>query len=99
MTKISPIPKKGNFVALYTMKSCGPCKMFKPIFESVTKGLSESIQSAVIDTEEFQKEAQEALVMSVPTVSIYVDGVAVAGFPGMTDAETLRGRIEMILKA
>ena len=46
---------------------CGPCRAFAPVFEAAA-GANEEITFAKVDTEAEQELAQEAGIMSIPTL-------------------------------
>lgn len=90
------IPEKGFVVVLFTLKTCGPCKVFKPIFESVAK--TSPVPMLVVDAEEEPQLADVCLVQSVPHLAVIKDGNPVSGYPGLMDEATLRSRITMAMK-
>ena len=50
---------------------CGPCKMLTPIFESLSKEMSDKVDFAKIDIDRSLEVAQEYEIVSVPTMIIF----------------------------
>jgi len=74
---------------------CGPCKMFGPIFEqsSETNG---DIVFAKVDTEDQPELGGAFNIMSIPTLMIFREKVAVFSQPGALPAEALENLIEQV---
>ena len=53
---------------------CGPCKMLTPIFESLSKEMSDKVDFAKIDIDRSLEVAQEYEIVSVPTMIIFKNG-------------------------
>ncbi len=53
---------------------CGPCKMLTPIFESLSKEMSDKVDFAKIDIDRSLELAQEYEIVSVPTMIIFKNG-------------------------
>jgi thioredoxin 1 len=74
---------------------CGPCRMFGPIFEQASETHTD-IAFGKIDTEDQQELAGAFGVMSIPTLTIIRDGVAVFSQPGALPAEALENLITQV---
>lgn len=59
---------------------CGPCKMFGPIFEEVSK--EKNVNFVKLDVDNFSDIAREYGVMSIPTVIVFKEGQEVKRFTG-----------------
>ena len=71
---------------------CGPCRMFAPIFESVSESYPDAVFGKV-DTEAEQELAAMANITSIPTLMIFRDGVLLYSQPGALPAEALEDLI------
>jgi len=60
---------------------CGPCQMFKPIFEEASEQ-HEDITFAKCDTQEQQALAGEFKIRSIPTIMVFKEKVLVYSQPG-----------------
>lgn len=68
---------------------CGPCKMFGPIFESVSKKF-ENIKFCKLNVDEDEEGISRKLgVMSIPTTIIFKNGVEVKRNIGFLDEDSL----------
>lgn len=59
---------------------CGPCKMFGPIFEDISK--EKTINFVKLDVDSYSDIAREYGVMSIPTIILFRDGKEVKRFTG-----------------
>lgn len=68
---------------------CGPCKMFAPIFEEVSKE-KENINFVKLDVDKHEDIAREYGVMSIPTIIIFKGGVEVKRCVGFMSKEAFQ---------
>ena len=61
---------------------CGPCRMFSPIYERVAERHPDVVFGKV-DTEAQQELAGSFNIMSIPTLMIFRDNIALFAQPGM----------------
>lgn len=80
-------------IKYFTSPSCGPCKMFSPIVETVSHEMNISIQK--IDATMHRELASEYQIGSVPTLVIVKDGTPVARHTGVM----AKGQLEQFIKA
>ena len=73
---------------------CGPCKMLAPIFESLSKEMSDKVDFAKIDIDRSLEIAQEYKVVSVPTMIIFKNGKEVQRMVGFTPKEQIKSKIK-----
>ncbi len=64
---------------------CGPCKMFGPIFEEVSK--EKDMNFVKLDVDNFSDVAREYGVMSIPTIILFKDGKEVKRTTGFMSKE------------
>jgi thioredoxin 1 len=61
---------------------CGPCVRFAPIYESVSER-NPDVVFGKVDTEAEQELAGSFSIMSIPTLMIFRDNIALFSQPGM----------------
>ena len=82
---LKEVIKEGNYIVDFYADWCGPCQMMEPILEEL-----EGIDIIKVDIEEFENEAIENGVMSIPTLIFFKDGKEVTrkiGFKSKEDIE------------
>lgn len=67
------VGQQGLVVVQYFATWCGPCKMLKPVLESIASELSD-VKFYRVDIDLYRNQAIEAGIKSVPTVVLYKDG-------------------------
>jgi thioredoxin 1 len=67
------IGQQGLVVVQFFATWCGPCKMLKPVLESLATELAE-VKFYRLDIDLYRNQAIEANIRSVPTVVLYKDG-------------------------
>ena len=72
---------------------CGPCKMFGPIFEDVSRQV-EGVVFAKLNVDEAEDVASQYKVMSIPTVIVFKNGQAVRKSVGVLSAAELKELIQ-----
>lgn len=75
---------------------CGPCKMLKPVFQSLEKKLDSNVKISYIDVDENQNLAINYGVRSVPTVVIEKDGTEVNRIMGAQTEQTYLNEIKKL---
>jgi len=76
---------------------CGPCQMFAPIFEEVSKEYEGRVKFAKLNVEEAPLTADEFQIQSIPTIKIFQNGQEKASRLGAMTAEDLRNWIDEVL--
>lgn len=73
---------------------CGPCKMFGPIFENISK-VKSGVKFCKLNVDEDQEDISKELgVMSIPTIILFKDGKEIKRNIGFMDEETLINFLE-----
>ena len=67
---------------------CGPCKMFKPVFEAASDR-HDDVTFVSCDTEAETELAQMFQIRSIPTTVIFREQIPVFSQPGMLPAEAI----------
>lgn len=68
---------------------CGPCKMMAPILEDVSFEMSGEASFAAVNVDENTELGESMLIMSIPTMIIYVNGKEVDRVIGATSKQSL----------
>lgn len=55
---------------------CGPCKLLEPVLQTLEQEFGERIKFVKVDVQQDQDLAVANNVMSIPTMLLFVDGVA-----------------------
>lgn len=76
---------------------CGPCQMQGPIVEEVAKAMAGKAKVGKLNVDENPGMAQKYMVMSIPTIMIFKDGLVVKQFVGVQSKETLLGELSKLI--
>ena len=77
---------------------CMPCKMMAPVFESLSKKNSGKIKFMKLNTEEEGQLAMQFGVQSIPTFVVMRGGKVIGKSVGYMDEDSLKERLDEILK-
>jgi thioredoxin 1 len=69
---------------------CGPCRLFSPIIEEVSKEFEGKVKFVKLNTDENQEIAQKYNIMSIPTVLLFEKGVVKATSVGALPKESFK---------
>jgi len=87
------IQEEGITLVDFWAEWCGPCKMFGPIFESVSEK-HEDIRFFKVDTEAQPAIAQAFQIQSIPTLMLFRDNVLLFRQAGALPEAALESIIE-----
>lgn len=73
---------------------CGPCKVFSPTLEEVSKDYSGKVKFAKLNVDENTNIAQEYGIMSIPTILLFEKGSAKAQSIGAIPKDQFRDWIK-----
>jgi len=93
MQNFNSVVENNHVVVIDFMASwCGPCKMFGPIFEQVSRNFP-NVVFAKVDIDKSPQIARHFKVGSVPTVGIAVDNRMVFQQSGVMNANQLAQKV------
>ena len=72
---------------------CGPCKALAPIFEELSKELT-NINFYKLNVDENQGVAEKYGIMSIPTLIVFKDGKIAEQLPGFRGKEEIKEIIQ-----
>ena len=73
---------------------CGPCQQMMPVFDEISKELSNKYKFAKLNIDEAREIAMQYNVSSVPTFIFIKDGKVAGKETGYMSREILKGKIE-----
>ena len=73
---------------------CGPCLAMAPILEQLAKKYDGKIKIGKANVDEDSTLASKFQIMSIPTLILFKDGLAVNQIVGLRSAQALEGIIE-----
>ena len=73
---------------------CGPCQMMVPIFDELSKELSDKYKFAKINIDEERDLAVKYNVSSIPTFIFIKDGEVIGREMGYMDKETIKSKLK-----
>ena len=76
---------------------CGPCQVQGPIVEEVATAMGDRAKVLKLNVDENPKYPQQYGIMSIPTLLIFKDGVAVKQFVGVQSKETLVAELNKLI--
>lgn len=69
---------------------CGPCRIFSPIIDDVSKEYEGKVKFAKLNTDENQEIAEKYNIMSIPTVLLFEKGSIKATSVGSMPKESFK---------
>jgi len=76
---------------------CGPCKMVAPVLEEIAAENADKITIAKVNIDENPEIARRYQIMSIPTMSVFKDGVVVKSIVGAKPKAALLRDLEAYL--
>lgn len=73
---------------------CGPCRIFTPIIEEVSKDYADKVKFAKLNTDDNQEIAVKYDIMSIPTTILFENGHAKAMSVGAIPKDSLKKWID-----
>tara|TARA_R110002012_G_scaffold313922_1_gene526164 strand:- start:121 stop:456 length:336 start_codon:yes stop_codon:yes gene_type:complete len=76
---------------------CGPCKIFAPIYEKVSKDYSSDMDFYKLNVDDNPEISDKYGIKSIPTVLIFYNSEPVAQISGLIAEDNLRHELEYVL--
>lgn len=91
----SKINNGESVMVAFTAPWCGPCKLYKPLFNKIAE--TSEMSMYVMDVEKNQDYAVELGIRAVPTTKAFSNGGEVFSRPGMINENDLKNVIKNII--
>lgn len=80
-------------VIRFTAPWCGPCKMYSPMFENVSKEVTDW-EFETVDIDKNPDAAQEYVIRGIPTTVFLVDEKVVGKVSGVLQPSVLKEKLQ-----
>lgn len=87
------LKEKGKVLVDFYANWCGPCKMLRPILESIASERSDK-KIISIDVDEAEDLAREYGIISIPCVILFEDGKEINRSIGLKSKSEIEGMLE-----
>ncbi|HEY2369014.1 MAG TPA: thioredoxin family protein [Polyangiaceae bacterium] len=85
---------KGTVLVDFGATWCPPCKVLKPIVESIAREHASSLKVVYVDMDEAPKTVQQCGIRAAPTLVVYRDGEKRAVHVGAVPKEKILALLE-----
>jgi thioredoxin 1 len=82
----SPVPVAVDFYS----EQCGPCRILKPILESLAEAIGDEAKIVAVDVAENERLVIDHGINAVPTILVFKDGHEVRRMVGLAELGELR---------
>ena len=86
--------KNGVSLIDFNAPWCGPCRAQEPIIQQLLEDFSGRAVISKINVDENQETAVKLGIQSIPTITVFKDGIEVNRFVGLQSAQTFSKAIE-----
>ena len=87
------LKEKGKVLVDFYANWCGPCKMLRPILESIASERSDK-KIVSIDVDEAEDLAREYGIISIPCVILFEDGKEINRSIGLKSKSEIEGMLD-----
>jgi thioredoxin 1 len=91
--------QNGTVVVDFWAPWCGPCKMLAPVLDEFESEAGDKVKVAKVNVDDNQQTAESFAVMSIPTLILFQDGVAVDKISGFRSKDQIKTWIDSRTKA
>lgn len=87
-------------LVFYTAPWCGPCRLTVPVVKEVMKQFSGELDVVEVCTDDLAEVAEDAGVLSIPTIQFYFDGAALEthSIVGCVAKSVLSNAVEKVME-
>jgi thioredoxin 1 len=78
---------------------CAPCRMVAPVIEQINLEYAGAVKVGKLDVDASPVISAQLGVMSIPTIILFKDGVAIQRMVGFQPKPSLKGKIDSALAA
>lgn len=78
---------------------CGPCRMLGPVLDELAGEAGEKWKLAKVNVDEYQSEASQFQVRSIPSVKLFHNGTVIAEFVGALPKDQIQSWLAQHLPA
>lgn len=82
----SPVPVAVDFFS----DQCGPCRILKPILESLAEAISDEAKFVAVDVGENERLVIDHRIQAIPTILVFKDGREIRRMVGLAELGELR---------
>ena len=94
---LSTIHDNRTDFVFFPLSRCGPCRLTNPVVKEVMKQYTGSIDVYEICTDDLAEIAEDAGIMSIPTIQLYYGGKALDTIVGCVAKTVLASAVEKVL--
>ncbi len=86
----SPVPVAVDFFS----DTCGPCRILKPILESLGEAIGDKAKIVTVDVGENERLVMDHRIQAIPTILVFKGGREVRRMVGLAELGELREVLE-----
>jgi thioredoxin 1 len=91
-------PKFNPTLVFFTAPWCGPCRLANPVVKEIMKEFKDVLDVVEVCTDDIPEIAEEAGVVSIPTIQLYHRGILLDTIVGCVAKNVLASAVNKILE-